>query len=178
MTIVNQLLTEGVGPTATLVTNVLWRVMQQPTNWQHLAQDPDFTQKLIDESLRFDPPKLAIFRTATEDCNDYGTKIPKDARVMLHLGAANRDPRIFENPNRFIANRAAIRNVAFGLGTHFCIGAQLSRAIAATAIESVHRHCPGLNLGGPGKRTEAFYQWGRSRLPVTTKTSAVPLRAG
>ena len=172
LTLVLHLLAEGLEPSATLVTNALWRTLPQRRLWQQLEQNPHLVQQLIDESLRFDPPTLAVFRSTTQSNNDYGTQIPSSARVMLHLGAANRDVAVFEEPNRFNAQRAGTRHVSFGLGNHFCVGAQVAQIIANTAIASVRQACPELGLRGQGERTQAFYQWGRRRLPVATKATA------
>jgi len=172
LTLVLHLLAEGLEPSATLVTNALWRALPQRRLWHQLEQNPSLIQQLLDESLRFDPPTLAVFRSTTESNEDYGTQIPSGARVMLHLGAANRDASVFDEPNRFIVDRPNTRHVSFGFGIHFCVGAQVAQTIASTAIASIRQACPELGLRGQGERTDAFYQWGRRRLPVATKGAA------
>lgn len=171
LNLVNHLLAEGLETSATMVTNALWRVLPDRRVWQELDKEPGRMQLLIDESLRFDPPTLAVFRTTTQANSDYGTEIPRGARVMLHLGAANRDPTVFEEPNRFDLDRPATQHVTFGFGIHYCLGARVARTIAHIALASLHQQCPQLSLRGQGERTEEFFQWGRRRLPVTTKAA-------
>lgn len=171
--LVNHLLTEGLETSATMMTNALWRVLPDRKLWQDLGSTPGRVQSLINESLRFDPPTLALFRTATQTVSDYGKEIPQGGRVMLHLGAANRDPAIFYNPNRFIADRPDAQHVTFGLGIHYCPGAQVARAIAHAGVTTLSREAPQLNLRGQGERAQEFYHWGRRRLPVSSKSARV-----
>jgi len=94
----------------------------------------------IEETLRFDPPVQYILRTATEDVEVSGTVLPRGARVMLLIAAANRDPRVFPDPDHYDLLRDTRRAIAFGVGPHFCLGAPLARLEARIVLgELVNR---------------------------------------
>ena len=89
-----------------------------------------------------------MFRTATRDTELAGVAIPKGGRVVLLIGAANRDPAMFPEPDRFDVRRANARfHLGFAHGEHFCIGAALARAEAVTAVRTVLARLPNLRFG-------------------------------
>ncbi|MEV5824712.1 cytochrome P450 [Spirillospora sp. NPDC052242] len=91
----------------------------------------------IEETLRWDPPTQAIARTTTEPVELHGTTIPADARILLLTGSANRDPRVFDDPDRFDLDRDTGASLAFGNGRHHCLGANLGRLEARIAFEEI-----------------------------------------
>ncbi|OLT12457.1 cytochrome [Actinomadura sp. CNU-125] len=91
----------------------------------------------IEETLRWDPPTQAIARTTTADVDLHGTTIPADARILLLTGSANRDPRVFADPDRFDLDRDTSATLAFGNGRHHCLGANLGRLEARIAFEEI-----------------------------------------
>jgi hypothetical protein len=109
---------------------------------------------------------LGLFRNTTRDVTLHGEVIPAGSKVMLHYAAANRDPRVFARPDRFDIDAERRRHFSFGLGVHFCLGAQLARLEARTALLSLAARCPGLELVGDGERIAPFFLWGRRKLPV------------
>jgi cytochrome P450 len=152
-----------------LITNLVWRLLEQPARWAALRSDPALVGAAIEESLRFDPPVLGLFRTTTRDVELHGVEIPRGAKVMLHYAAANRDPEVFSDPDRFRLDRPrseASEHLSFGLGIHFCLGAALARLEAETAIRALLEWFPRLSLEGPGERIAPFFLWGRRRLPL------------
>jgi cytochrome P450 len=88
----------------------------------------------IEETLRWDPPTQALARTTTEDVELHGVKIPADARVLLLVGSANRDPQVFSDPDRFDLDRDTGPSLAFGNGRHHCLGSNLGRLEARIAL--------------------------------------------
>ncbi|WP_067793174.1 cytochrome P450 [Actinomadura formosensis] len=88
----------------------------------------------IEETLRWDPPSQALARTTTEDVEVHGVTIPADARVLLLTGAANRDPDVFPDPERFDLDRDTGESLAFGNGRHHCLGMNLGRLEARIAL--------------------------------------------
>jgi len=165
--VLNQLLVGGNETTTSLITNLVWRLLEQPALWQHLQQYPSDLPSAIEESLRFDPPVLALYRNTTRDVTLHGVTIPAHSKVMLYYAAANRDPRVFEKPDQFVIGRKG-RHLSLGLGVHFCLGAQLARLEASVALKTLLGHFPGLQLENSGRRITPFFLWGRHRLPVAS----------
>ncbi|WP_243725567.1 cytochrome P450 [Actinomadura rubrisoli] len=91
----------------------------------------------VEETLRYDPPTQALARTATEEIELHGVKIPADARVLLLTGSANRDPDVFPDPDRFDLDRDTGSSLAFGNGRHHCLGANLGRLEARIALQEL-----------------------------------------
>jgi len=168
LSVVSQLLVGGNETTTSLITNAVWRLLQDPVRWQTLVNNPDLIDSAIEESLRYDPPVLGLYRTVTRDVELRGVTIPADSKVMLNYSAANRDPEVFEAPNEFRLDRPPQRHLSFGLGVHFCLGTQLARLEARTALSSLLQRYPGLRLLNDGERIAPFFLWGRRRLPVTS----------
>jgi cytochrome P450 len=164
--VVTQLLVGGNETTTSLITNAVWRLLQRPELWRRFVADPGLVDRVVEESLRYDPPVLGLFRTATRDVTLHGEVIPAGTKVMLHYAAANRDPRVFDDPDGFDVDANRRRHFSFGLGVHFCLGAQLARLEARTALLSLAARCPGLELVDDGERIAPFFLWGRRRLPI------------
>ena len=164
--VTNQLLVGGNETTTSLITNSVWRMLAEPELWHHLVQAPELIDAALEESLRFDPPVLGLYRTTTRPIEMHGVQIPADAKVLLHYAAANRDPAVFDAPDQFLLDKPPQRHLAFGLGVHFCLGAQLARLEARAALEALVQRCPELRLVDAGSRITPFFLWGRARLPV------------
>ena len=166
LSVLRQLLVGGNETTTSLITNCVWRLLENPELWQRVVDDPSLVNAAIEESLRFDPPVLGLFRTTTRDVELHGKVIPENAKVMLHYAAANRDPEMYDDPDTFSLDRPAKRHLAFGLGVHFCLGAELARMEARTALATLVRRLPNLSLENRGERIKPFFLWGRKHLPV------------
>jgi cytochrome P450 len=164
--VVTQLLVGGNETTTSLITNAVWRLLQQPELWARFVADPALVDRIIEESLRYDPPVLGLFRNTTRDVTLHGQVIPAGTKVMLHYAAANRDPRAFDGPDHFDFDADRRRHFSFGLGVHFCLGAQLARLEARSALLTLASRFPGLELVNDGERIAPFFLWGRRRLPV------------
>ena len=99
-----------------------------------LRREPALIKSAVEELLRFDGPVQATIRVALEDVEVGGQLIPKGALVMVNLGAANRDPEVFENPDTLDLAREPNPHLGFGFGVHFCMGAPLARLEAEVAL--------------------------------------------
>lgn len=167
--VVSQLLVGGNETTTSLITNAVWRLLEQPARWAALRADPALVPAALEESLRFDPPVLGLFRNTTRDVALHGATIPRGAKVMLLYAAANRDPRVFAEPDEFRLDRPrseASEHLSFGLGIHFCLGSALARLEAETALRALLERFPRLSLASAGERIAPFFLWGRRRLPL------------
>jgi cytochrome P450 len=107
-----------------------------------LAADPSLMPCAVEELLRFEPPVHELGRTLTRELELHGQRLPRDARVLLLLAAANRDPRRFEEPDRLVIRRSPNDHLSFGLGVHFCLGANLARLEARIALEELLQAIP------------------------------------
>jgi len=166
MSLTNQLLVGGNETTTSLITNMLWRLLEVPERWQSVVDDPSLVEAAIEESLRFDPPVLGLYRNTTRDVTLHDTTIPEGSKVYINYAAANRDPNAFANPDEFDLHRDRVRHMAFGLGVHFCLGAPTARLEAEVALHALIRRLPHMRLLGPGERIAPFFLWGRRRLPA------------
>ena len=167
LSMLNQLLVGGNETTTSLITNMVWRLLEVPSRWQEILDDESLVGAAVEESLRFDPPVLGLYRNTTRDVELHGRVIPAGNKVYINYAAANRDAGIFEKPDEFNLHRESKRHMAFGLGVHFCIGAPTARLEAEVALTLLRQRVPGLRLLGDGERIGPFFLWGRRKLPVT-----------
>ncbi|MBM4203984.1 MAG: cytochrome P450 [Gammaproteobacteria bacterium] len=163
--VLSQLLVGGNETTTSAITNLVWRLLERPALWDRVVRDPSCHEGALEESLRFDPPVLALYRNLTRDMTMHGVTMKKGSKIMMYYAAANRDPRVWSQPDTFDIDRTG-RHMSFGLGVHFCLGAQLARLESLCALEALVKRFPKLQLLGPGERIPPFFLWGRKRLPV------------
>ena len=160
----------GVETTANLITNLVWRLLEDRSRWEAVRADPDGMIPLaVEESLRFDPPGLGLWRTTARAFELHGQAIPAHAKVQMSYGSANRDPRVFSDPDQFRLDRPMSemrQHLTFGAGPHTCIGQHLSRLEATLALKGLFRRMPNLRLAGETERIPDFSFWGRGKLPV------------
>ena len=136
--------------TAKMIATGVVTLNDFPDERTRLVSRPDMWPTAVEELLRFDPPSHYQGRVAAGDIERYGEPIPKGSIVLLINGAANRDPRIFEDPDRFLADRAIDRHLAFGHGIHFCLGAPLARLETRVALEELLKRFPTYEVDRDG----------------------------
>jgi cytochrome P450 len=129
-----------------LIGNTVVELLSNPDQLQLLLDDPGLLPNAVDEANRLTAPIQFAFREAIEDVEVAGTTIPAGAIVALHMAAANRDPRRFEDPDRFLIGRPAAKNLSFGHGIHFCLGAHLAGQEVRTAIGGLLPYLDRLEL--------------------------------
>ena len=130
---VSQFLVAGHETTTSLITNLMWRVLETPALWQQLVDDPTLIDVAVEESLRFDPPVLGLCRTNNVATEVRGIAIPEDSKVMVLYASANRDPALFADPDTFRLDRSVTdlkKHLSFSWGVHYCLGAGLARLTA------------------------------------------------
>jgi pimeloyl-[acyl-carrier protein] synthase len=140
------LLAAGHKTTANLIGNGILALLQNPSELQRLRDDTSLILSAVEELLRYESPVQFTTRLVSEELELGGNWMRPGHRVRLALGAANRDPTQFENPDVLDLSRTNNRHVAFGHGNHFCLGAQLARVQGQIAIGAVVRRLPGLRL--------------------------------
>jgi pimeloyl-[acyl-carrier protein] synthase len=142
------LLLAGHETTTNLIGNGTLALLQHPDQLARLRAEPDLLRSAIEEMLRFDSPVQGTARAATEDVEYGGVAIPKGALVACAIGAANRDPAVFPEPDRFDVGRRENHHLSFGFGAHFCLGAPLARLEGEIAFRSLLGRFPKLALAG------------------------------
>jgi cytochrome P450 len=141
------LLIAGVDTTWSAIGSSLWHLAQNPDDTQRLVDDPDVMTYALEEFLRAYAP-VTMARLVAEDIDFHGHAMKKDDWVLLPFPAANRDPHQFEDPDSFIIDRARNRHAAFGLGIHRCIGSNLARLELKVAVEEFVKRFPAFELAG------------------------------
>ncbi|MFD5079503.1 cytochrome P450 [Streptomyces sp. NPDC058371] len=164
------LLIAGYETTAKLIGSILLWLLERPARYRALTRDPSLIPAVVDELLRLQGPvTLGVTRYSTTDVTISGTLIPAGQRVLLSLGAADRDPRRWPHPDSYdLARSPGGRSLAFGHGPHFCLGAHLARLEAQTVLAVLARRIPRLALAEParslGRQAGIFH--GPALLPV------------
>ena len=129
------LLIAGNETTTNLIGNGVLALLRHPDQLQRLRDDPSLIPSAVDELLRFDSPVQTDFRRALEDCEVNGFPLKKRDNMVLLLGAANRDPDVFDEPDRLDVGRGDRSHLSFGRGIHHCIGAPLARLEGRVVLE-------------------------------------------
>ena len=165
---VGLLLGAGFETTLNLLGNAMVLLDRQRDAWAALRADPSGWGNAVEEVLRLDSPVQITGRTAKADVPLAGTTVPAGTRVILLLGAANRDPQVFPDPARFDPGRANAReHLAFSGGIHYCLGAGLARMEGVIGLRTLSERFPGLQATGRPVRRDLQALRGFERLPVT-----------
>jgi cytochrome P450 len=145
--IVLQMLFAGHETTTNLLGNSFRRLLADRPSWEAICRDPALIPNSIEEVLRFDSPVIT-WRQKTKQAIEIGhVPVPADARLLLLLASANRDPAVFADPERFDIRRSnAHEHLSFGYGVHICLGAPLARLQARVVLEEVSRCFPAMRL--------------------------------
>jgi len=132
--------------TVNLIGNGTLALLEHPDQMAKLRDDPALIASAIEELLRYDSPVQWTARITNSDVEISGRTIPSGSMVIAAIGAANRDPRHFQDPDRLDIARADNRHVSFGFGIHFCLGAPLARVEGQIALGMLLRRMPDLAL--------------------------------
>ena len=146
-TILFGLLLAGHETTTNLLGNGLRRFLEQRERWQTLCAEPALIPNAVEEVLRYDSSVIHWRRRTTTEVELSGVTVPADADVLIAIGAANRDPAVFDDPDVFdLRRRNARDHLSFGFGPHVCLGAPLARLEARVVVEELTSRQPGLRL--------------------------------
>jgi len=140
------LLVAGNETTTNLISNATLALLRNPAQLELLRRAPEQVAGAIDELLRYDSPVQMTSRIALSDRELAGKKIRRGEQLVLLLGSANRDPAVFEEPDRLDLTRRDVRHLSFSHGIHFCLGAQLARLEAGLALEALITRFPRFTL--------------------------------
>lgn len=162
------LLFAGHETTRNLIGNGTYTLLRHPREAAELRDNPEMIRSAVEELLRYESPVQFTARVLKEDIEICGQYIPKKWTILCMLGAANRDPKQFEEPNQLNLKRLNNQHLAFSAGPHFCIGSQLARLEAQVALSNLLRRFPEMKLIGPRPEwASTFGLRGLKGLPVT-----------
>jgi 4-methoxybenzoate monooxygenase (O-demethylating) len=150
--LVRSFLSAGLDTTVSALGNAVYLLATYPEQWDLLRAEPSRARPAFEETIRFETPVQQFFRTATRDTELAGVEIAQDERVMMSFGAANRDPRRWEDPDRFDITRKASGHLAFGLGIHGCVGKPVARMEGEAVLGALARKVGRIELDGEPKR--------------------------
>jgi 4-methoxybenzoate monooxygenase (O-demethylating) len=164
--LVRSLLTAGLDTTIISIGNALYAFAENPAQWQALRDNIALVRSAYDEVLRWESPIQTFFRTTTRPAEIGGLAIPADAKILLFLASANRDPRKWDEPERFEIRRRAAGHVAFGAGIHLCVGQMLARLEAEMILAALAARVARIDIVGEPVRklSNTLRQFGN--LPV------------
>lgn len=164
------LLNAGHETTTSFVGNSVDLLLSHPSEHRRLRDDPELIAPALEEILRMESPLQIGNRTAGEDITlPSGTMLPKGTYIHTSIAGANRDPEVFEAPDRFDISRKPNPHIAFITGIHVCLGASLARLEGRIAIGQLVRRFPKLHRTGPGERLGLARFRGWTSLPVSVK---------
>lgn len=160
------LFTAGTETTRNAMAGGLAAWMEYPEQFERLRSDRTLLQSATEEILRWTAPVTHFVRTATDDFNISGQKIAKGESVALFYPAANRDPRVFENPDSFQVDRARNPHYTFGIGEHVCLGAPVARLEIQILFDELLNHMDRCEATATASRLRALPICGYRDLPI------------
>ncbi|AYC36292.1 cytochrome P450 [Streptomyces griseorubiginosus] len=150
--VVRSLLTAGVDTTVHGLAACLYAFATHPEQWQRLRERPELARVAFDEAVRWQSPVQTFFRTATTDVTIAGALVPEGTKILMFLGAANRDPDRWDDPDRFDLTRDPSGHVGFGMGIHQCVGQHVARLEAETLLTALAARVEHIELTATPRR--------------------------
>jgi cytochrome P450 len=169
LSILQQLMVAGNEATTKGINEIVKLLVERPDQWQKVQRDPALIPAIAEEGLRLASPNQGLFRVSTEDTEVAGTPIPKGSMLWVMFGSANRDARVFPDPDRFDPSRTNLNDVVtFGRGAHFCIGAPLARLEIRVLLEELAKRVEswGFSPGMSFEYEPSFILRGLKRLDL------------
>jgi cytochrome P450 len=160
------LLNAGHEATVNVTGNGTLALLRHPDQLRRMREDRSLLPTAVEEFMRFDSPLQLFERTATEDVEIGGITVEKGQKIAALLGAANRDPAVFAEPDTLDVGRAENPHISFGAGVHFCIGAPLARVELQATFGALLDRTSSIELGGEPVRRPEFVIRGLAELPV------------
>jgi cytochrome P450 len=167
LTMAALLFAAGFETTTNLLGNSVVALLHNPDQLESLRDRPDLAADAVEELLRFDTPVQLVSRLAWDDVEIAGVSMAGGERIVAYLGAGNRDPERFADPDRLDLARPDNAPLSFGGGIHFCLGAPLARLEAQIAIPALLARFPRLALAGEPGRRDSLAIRGYTSLPIS-----------
>jgi 4-methoxybenzoate monooxygenase (O-demethylating) len=165
--LVRSMLTAGVDTTVNGIGAALYALARYPRQWEKMRADPvRLAKAAFEEAVRFESPVQTFFRTTTGGAELGGVRLEEGRKVLLFLGAANRDPRQWQNPDEYDIERKVLGHVGFGAGIHVCVGQLLARLEGEVVLQALAKQVSRIELAGEPERRFNNTLRGLKRLPL------------
>jgi 4-methoxybenzoate monooxygenase (O-demethylating) len=167
--LVRSLLSAGIDTTVNGIGAAVYCLARFPDQLAKLRGDPSLSRNAFEEAVRYESPVQTFFRTTTRAVEISGHTVGEGEKVLMFLGAANRDPRRWENPDRYDITRRTSGHVGYGSGIHMCVGQLVARLEGEVMMSALARKIGSIEITGPVKRLYNNTLRGLKSLPVTVK---------
>jgi cytochrome P450 len=164
------LLVAGNETTRNMMTGAALLLHENPGEWERLRSGAVTPREAVEEVVRMVSPIVCMRRTATRDVELHGKRIAEGDKVVLWFTSANRDERVFADPDRLILDRTPNKHLGFGRGPHFCIGSHLARLEGEILLEEMIRRDLTIEVTGEPERLRSNFFRGIKKLPVAVRT--------
>jgi len=166
------LVVAGNETTRNAMTGGLLAFLEHPEQWERLRRDPSLVDSAVEEIVRWTTPVIQFCRTPVEDVEIRGVKIRAGENLCLFYPSANRDEEVFDDPFAFRIDRHPNRHLAFGIGEHFCLGANLARLELRVVFRHLAARLAECGLAGPVERLRSSFVGGIKRMPIRYRLTA------
>ena len=160
------LVVAGNETTRNAMTGGLLAFAENPEQWKRLREDPELVDSAVEEVVRWTTPVIQFCRTAAADVEIRGKKVRAGEHLCLFYPSANRDEEVFDDPFAFRIDRKPNRHIAFGIGEHFCLGANLARLELRVVFRHLASRLAEFELAGPVERLRSSFVGGIKRMPI------------
>jgi cytochrome P450 len=165
--LVRSLLSAGIDTTVNGIGAAIYCLARFPDQWLRLRNDLSLARNAFEEAIRFESPVQTFFRTTAREVEIGGERIGEGEKILMFLGAANRDPRRWDNPDLYDVTRRTSGHVGFGSGIHMCVGQLVARLEGEVMLAALARKVSAIEITGPAKRRYNNTLRGLESLPVT-----------
>lgn len=167
--LVRSLFFAGVDTTVNGIGAAIYCLARFQGQWEKLRADPSLARAAFEEAIRFESPVQTFFRTTTRPIDISGIRVGEGEKVLLFLGAANRDPRRWERPDEYDITRRTSGHVGFGNGTHMCVGQLLARLEGELVLAALAQKVSSIEITGPVQRRYNNTLRGLGSLPISIR---------
>ena len=143
--------------TRTVTTNGMLALMENPEQFRRLRETPTLVPTAVEEMIRYAPPVHHFRRTALADTEIRGVQIRENDKLVLWYPSANRDEEVFPDPDAFDVGRTPNEHLGFGIGEHFCLGANLARLELQVIVRELVRRLPDMTLAAAPRRLRSNF---------------------
>ena len=169
--LVRSLLSAGLDTTVNGIGAAVYCLARNPDQFARLRHDPSLARNSFEEAVRYESPVQTFFRTTTREVDIGGHVVGEGEKVLMFLGAANRDPRRWDNADQYDVTRRTSGHVGYGSGIHMCVGQLVARLEGETMMAELARRVAKIEITGPVKRRYNNTLRGLESLPVTLTPS-------
>ena len=165
--LVRSLLSAGIDTTVNGLGAAIYCLARFPDQWLRLRGDPSLARNAFEEAIRFESPVQTFFRTTTREVEIGASRIGEGEKILMFLGAANRDPRRWDNPDLYDVTRRTSGHVGFGSGIHMCVGQLVARLEGEVMLAALARKVSAIEISGAVKRRYNNTLRGLESFPIT-----------